>query len=386
MKKRMIALAAALLLLAATLSGCTGAGNNESSVNSGGAESTASTASVQASDASSTPEVSDPAATGTLNLFTWEGMFPQDVLDGFTQETGIEINYSNFDYDENMLTKLEAANGGTYDLIIADDYIIETAIAQELVQKLDTGKLENYGFINPVYQGQFYDPNDEYTVPYGAGIQTIVYNPQAVDMEVTKYADLFDASLKDSVGVTGNFRVINGIGLKINGESYNTEDIAAIDAAGAKMLEFAPNIRLISDDNLQDAIISGEISAGIMYTSQATQAMMADPKLKMVFPEEGIGFGVMAQFIPAQAPNAEAAYVFMDYILRPEISAKCFENLGYYCTNKEAESLISEDMKSLLTLPAEVDLTKMEMIGNISGEASAEHEKIWTEFKAACGQ
>ena len=91
---------------------------------------------------------------GELVLYTWENMFPQEVLDAFTEETGIAVNYANFDTDETMLAKLQAAEGGDYDLIIADDYIIETAIAEGLVQELDTSKLSHYGTINPVYQGQ----------------------------------------------------------------------------------------------------------------------------------------------------------------------------------------------------------------------------------------
>jgi len=51
---------------------------------------------------------------GTFTLFTWEGMFPQEILDGFTKETGYTINYNNFDYDETMLAKLQAAKGGDY--------------------------------------------------------------------------------------------------------------------------------------------------------------------------------------------------------------------------------------------------------------------------------
>ena len=67
---------------------------------------------------------------GQLVLYTWENMFPQEVLDGFTQETGISVTYTNFDTDETMLARLEAAQGGDYDLVIADDYIIETAIQE----------------------------------------------------------------------------------------------------------------------------------------------------------------------------------------------------------------------------------------------------------------
>lgn len=322
---------------------------------------------------------------GQLVLYTWENMFPQEVLDGFTQETGISVTYTNFDTDETMLARLEAAQGGDYDLVIADDYIIETAIQEGLVQELDTSRLENYGSINPVYQGQFYDPEDQYTVPYGAGVQTIVYDPSLVDIEINGYSDLWDASLEDNLGVIGNFRVINGMALKVLGESYNTEDVAVIEEAGQKLLELAPNIRLIKDDNTQDDLLSGEVGAAVLYTSMVTMAKMANPDLEVVFPEEGIGFGVMAQFIPANAPNADAAYQFIDYILQPEISAQCFEYLGYYCTNLDAEQYISEEYRDFLTLPADIDTSNMEMIENISAEALEVHDRVWTEFKTACG-
>ena len=275
---------------------------------------------------------------------------------------------------------------GDYDVVIADDYIIETAIAEGLVMELDKSKIANIGNVNPVYQGQFFDPEDAYTVPYGAGVQTIVYNPDLVDIEINGYEDLWDAALESSLGITSNFRVMNGMALKIAGESYNTEDVAAIEAAGAKLLELAPNIRLIKDDNLQDDLISGEISAGVMYTSQVTMACLANPDLKVVYPSEGIGFGIMAQFVPVNAPNPDAAHAFIDYILRPEVSKQCFEYIGYYCTNQAADALIEDAYQSFLTLPEDFSADNMEMIQNISAEAMEAHTKVWTEFRTACGQ
>ena len=321
---------------------------------------------------------------GEMVLYTWEAMFPQEVLDAFTEETGIKINYVNFDTDETMLAKLQAAEGGEYDLVIADDYIIETAIAEGLVSELSMDKIPSVGNVNPIYQGQFYDPDDKYTVPYGAGVQTIVYDPSVVDVEINGYSDLWDASLESNIGITSNYRVMNGMALKVMGESYNTEDVATIEAAGAKMLELAPNIRLIKDDNIQDDLLSGEIGAAVMYTSQVTMAMLANPELKVVYPEEGIGFGVMGMFVPSKAPNSEAAHKFIEYILDPEVSAQCFEYLGYYCTNKEADALINDEYKSFLTLPEDFS-GDTEMIGNISAEAAEAHAKVWTEFKTATG-
>ena len=369
--KKFFALALSLALALTAFAGCS---------------STSASTSTPSAASGSTAGSAGTAASGELNLYTWEGMFPQEVLDAFTAETGIKVNYSSFDTDETMLANLETANGGDYDLVIADDYIIETAIAEGLVMELDKSKIANIGNVNPVYQGQFFDPEDAYTVPYGAGVQTIVYNPDLVDIEISGYEDLWDAALESSLGITSNFRVMNGMALKIAGESYNTEDVAAIEAAGAKLLELAPNIRLIKDDNLQDDLISGEISAGVMYTSQVTMACLANPDLKVVYPSEGIGFGIMAQFVPVNAPNPDAAHAFIDYILRPEVSKQCFEYIGYYCTNQAADALIEDAYQSFLTLPEDFSADNMEMIQNISAEAMEAHTKVWTEFRTACGQ
>ena len=320
--------------------------------------------------------------SGELNLYTWDGMFPQEVLDNFEAETGVKINYTNFDYDEDMLAKLEETKGGDYDLVIADDYIIELVIQEGLAQKLDKSQVPNFGNINPVYQGYFYDPSDEYTVPVGAGIPLIVYDKEATGFEITSYEDLWNEKLENNLAILGNYRVIDGITLKTMGESFNTEDLDTISKAGEKLIELAPNIRLISDSNTQDYIVSGEASAALLYTSQVTQALTARPELSVAYPKEGLGFGIMAGFIPSKAPNAAAAHAFLDYILQPENGAKCAEYLGYYCTNKAAEEFISEEMKAMITLPD--DVGKGEIIQNVSQEAEDLHSEIWKKFQEAC--
>jgi len=277
---------------------------------------------------------------------------------------------------------LEETKGGDYDIVFADDYIIEVVIAEGLAQKLDTSRLETYNNLNPVFMSQFYDPQNEYTIPHGAGIPLIVYDPALTDVEIKGYGDLWNPALEDNVAITANYRVINGITLKTLGESMNTEDLNAIQAAGDKLLELAPNIRVINDSNTQDYLVSGEVAAAFLYTSQVSAALNAREDLKIVYPEEGLGFGIMAGFIPSQAPNADAAYAFIDYINRPENAAACFEYIGFYCTNKAADALISEEMKPLIVLPA--DAAEGEIVQNISQEAEDLHAEVWNQFKAAC--
>lgn len=313
-----------------------------------------------------------------LVLYTWEGMFPKEVLDGFEDETGIKIVYSNFDTDETMLEKVSMAKGGDYDVVIADDYILEKVIQEGLAEKLDKEKLSNFENINPLYQGQFYDPNDEYIVPYGAGIPLIVYDPEEVDLDIKGYSDLWDESLEDSIALTANYRVINGITNLALGKSMNEEDIDSIKETGEKLLELAPNVRMIQDDNTQDALLNGEASVAFLYTSQVTAVLAENPDLKVVYPEEGLGFGIMGMFIPSEAPNKDGAYQFVNYILQPEVAAQCFDFIGYYCTNKAADDQVNPD----LVVPDSV--TKGEIVQNISAEADEQYNKNWTEFKAAC--
>ena len=318
------------------------------------------------------------AADSELVLYTWEGMFPQEVLDGFEEETGIKVVYSNFDTVDSMLEKVSLAMCGDYDVVIAEVYILEIIAEEGLATKLDKEKISNWENINPLYQGQFYDENDEYTVPYGAGIPLIVYDPDEVDIDIKGYADLWDESLEDSVALIGNYRVINGITLLTMGKSMNEEDVDVIAQAGEKLKELAPNVRMIQDDNTQNALLNGEASVALLYTSQVTAALAENPDLQVVYPEEGLGFGVMGMFIPSDAPDADAAYQFIDYILRPEISAQCFNYIGYYCTNKAADDQVDPN----LVVPDSV--TKGESIKNVSQEAEEQYNKNWTEFKAAC--
>lgn len=313
-----------------------------------------------------------------LVIFTWQGMFPQEVLDGFEEETGVKVIYSNFDTDETMLEKLSMAKGGDYDFVIADDYILETVIANGLAEELDKDSLENIGNINPLYQKQFYDPEDAYTVPYGAGIPLIVYDPEQVDIEIKGYNDLWDESLEDSIAMVGNYRVINGITQLALGKSMNEEDVDVIKETGEKLLELAPNVRMIQDDNTQNALLNGEASVALLYTSQVTAALAENPDLKVVYPEEGLGFGIMGMFIPSQAPDKDAAYSFLDYLMQPEIAAQCTNYIGYYSTNKAADEFVNEN----LVVPD--DVNKGEIVQNVSQEAEEQYNKNWTEFKAAC--
>jgi Spermidine/putrescine-binding periplasmic protein len=311
-----------------------------------------------------------------LIIYGWEGLFPEEVLTAFEKETGISIVYSSFDSNETMLERLTTSKGSGYDLVIGDDYIIEEVIRRNLAAPLDFSKLSNKGNINPLYQGYFYDTESKYTIPFGAGIPLIVYDRAATGFEITGYSDLWDSRLKDSVAITANYRLINGITLKTMGKSLNEEDLAVIAKAGEKLLELAPNIRLVQDDNTQVALLNGEAKAAFLYTSQVTAALAEDPSLSVCYPREGLGIGIMNFFIPSKASNKDAAHNFLNYLLRPETGAKCFNYLGYYSTFSGSDSLTDPNLVVKGAFEGEI-------MENVSAEADEAYLKNWLEFKTA---
>ncbi|MDR1443774.1 MAG: spermidine/putrescine ABC transporter substrate-binding protein [Treponema sp.] len=333
------------------------------------------------------------AQSNQLVIYTWEGMIPQEIFDDFTRETGVEVVLKTFEFNEEMLVELEMADGAGYDLVIADDYIVEFAIMEGLARKLDRKLLPNLKNVNPFYQHQFYDPADEYTVPYGAGIQTIVYNPAKLNFEIKGYSDFFNSALGKRLGITANYRVINGMILKTLGSGYNEMDPRVINAAGEKLLQLAPKIAAIQEVDLDKLILAGDIDVALMYTDQVFKSLIRNPNLKMVYPKEGIGFGIMPAFIPVNAPNSQAAHWFLNAIMEPRRGARCFEYLGYYCTFSASESYINPDYRPFLLLPTEErngrtvnKFGNYELVMNLSEEAEAAHSRIWENFNAALGR
>ncbi|MCI8864711.1 MAG: spermidine/putrescine ABC transporter substrate-binding protein [Lachnospiraceae bacterium] len=359
------AILTAAALTAASLSGCGGG--------EGGAKAPA-----QAQDGSKDVK-GDP---GELNIYTWAEYVPRDVISRFEDETGIRVNYTNFEANEEMLAKLETSKGGDYDIIIASDYIIKVAADEGLVKELDKEKLPNFKNIDPVFQNFFYDPENTLTVPYGPGIPLLVYDPSVVTCQVTGYESLWDPSLKDSLALMDSERVVMGMALKAMGESFNTEDLDVIQAAGEKLMGLAPNVRVLSQNQTQDYLLSGEVGAAFLFTSQVALALSQNPDLQVVYPKEGLGFGVDAAFIPSQAPNSDNAHAFLNFILDGEIGAQVAQQTYYLCPNQASYEFLDEEFKKSLVISTD-DIPNGEFIQDVGPEATALHGELWTKFKAA---
>lgn len=317
----------------------------------------------------------------TLNVLTWDGYIPEDVIEGFEKKTGIKMNFSNFNDNEEMLSKLSASDNAEYDVVIASDYMIDIAAKKGLIAELDKSKIPNYKNINDVFLNQYYDSENKYTVPYAAGTPLIVYDPSKVDIEIKGYEDLWNPTLENKIVLLDDARNIIGITLKTLGYSFNETDETKLNEAKEKLFKLKKNIHHLDYNNPYESIISGEVDVAYIFTPQVALAIDARPELKIVYPEEGMGFGIDSWFIPSSAKNTDEAHEFLNYILEPEVGASIAEQILYMCINKVSDEYLSEDFTSnpALYIPSDI-LGTPEFIQDV-GDATAVYDKIWTEFK-----
>ena len=318
-----------------------------------------------------------------LNIFSWEGYIDYaTVIAPFEQETGIKVNYATFASNEEMLQKLTAVNGGDYDIILASDYILNAAREAGLMQKIDKSIVTNYANLDERFTSQYFDPQNEYVMPYVSGIPLIVYNPDEVEKEIKGFNDLWDPALKDQLGLIDDARVTIGMVLLSMGKSMNTTDEAVLAEAAAKLDALKENIHILEYENIHNYLVAGDINVAYTFTPFVAMALDANPDLKVVWPEEGLGFGIDGCFIPVNAPHAKNANMFLEFLLRPEIAAICAE-WQYYCSpNAAAQDKLSDAFKSRPEFMGIYDnIGKAEFVMNLSTENEQKFQDIWTTFK-----
>ena len=317
-----------------------------------------------------------------VNVFTWTYYIPDEVVNNFTDLTGIEINYTaSMDDNEGMRAKL-AASPATYDLMVVSDYIIGDMAEAGMLSEIDKGKLPNYVNVDPNYQSQFYDPDNKYSIPYTNTIPLICYNADAVPFEVTSYADLWREEFKDKLAVVGEMRVIIGMAQKKLGLSYNETDPEKMALVAAELETLKPNIMTFNSDTPHIAMIEGAASAGFMFGSQIIAAQMELPNVKSVYPVEGLGFGIDNMIVPVDLPHVDATYIFINYLLDGEVSAYASDLIDYGNCNLAAPEFMTPEFIADETINVPVELVaQAEMIMPIEGDTLKLYDDIWVNFR-----
>ncbi len=283
-----------------------------------------------------------PAGAAELNLFGWSEYVPQNVIEAFTKETGVKVNFETYASNEELIAKL-VAGGGRYDLVQPSDYAAEVMIRQKLLAPLDAAKLGNRRNLLPEFRGCPHDPEDRFTVPYMSGTVGIVINTDKVKTPVRSYRDVFDARFANRIVVLNDNREIVSWALYSLGMPVNKIDAAALAKARPVIAEWVKRVKVFDSDSPKTPLLNGDVDLGIVWSGEAALLWKQDRKFQYVIPAEGAHQFSDVLAIPANATNKASAHRFIDFILRPGISKLISAAFPYTNPNAEARKLLSPE-------------------------------------------
>jgi spermidine/putrescine transport system substrate-binding protein len=339
-----------------------------------------------------------PAATATLikptstemNLYGWSDYVPQQLLDDFTAQYGIKVNYDTYSSNEEMLAKLQAGASG-YDLVIPSDYTVTIMRKQDMLEPIDLTQIPNFANLDPRFTNKEYDPGNKYTIPYQWGTTAMVYDKSKVPFEPKSWADLWDPKFKGKLVVLDDEREVPGMALQVLGFDKNSTDPAQLEQAKQKLIALKPNILLFNSDDPETSILTGETWAGLVYNGNAAlakqQATNPDD-IQYICPTEGCGLWFDNLAIPKGAPHPDAAMAFLNFMLEPKESILITKEFPYSNPNAAAlEYLKTSDpttydayMNFSATNPSPEFLAHAVEVQDV-GDATTLYSKLWTDFK-----
>lgn len=331
-----------------------------------------------------TPLPTEPTPLPELTLYNWASYFPQSALDAFTAETGIKIQYIAYESQEEATANLLA--GQSYDIVVLSIEFIPKLIEAGLLAKLDHQNLPNFKNVSANFRDLAFDPGNRYAVPFHWGSTGLLYRSDLVDPPPTRWADLWDPRFAGKVALWPIKVSLLPFALKKLGYSANSGDPAEVEAALAELIRLKPSVVWL--DNLEATVVpmlmSGEavITYGWAYDAQ----LAADEGLPIayVLPEEGSVLWLDQFIVPANSPHRDLAEQFIDFMLRPEISAQIIAESAYPMANDAALPLLDPALlNNPVIYPTAEELARAEITEPMGPTRDALWEQAWQRFLAA---
>jgi putrescine transport system substrate-binding protein len=298
-----------------------------------------------------------------LNVYNWSDYIDPAVIEQFTAETGIKVNYDVFDSNEVLETKLLTGNSG-YDVVVPSAYFLERQVQAGVFRKLDKSQLPNLANMDPDLQQRVaaHDPGNEHAVIYMWGTTGIGYDAGKIeaimpDAPVNSWSLIFDPEIvsrfKDcGVSVLEDPTDIVGTVLLWLGRNPNSESQEDLDAAEAALLAIRPYIRKISSAQVIEDLANGEVCIAVGYSGDVLQAQSRAEEtgqavdIRYSIPAEGalLWFDTLA--IPADAAHPRNAHAFINFLMKPEVAAANSNFVYYANANAAATALVEEDLRN----------------------------------------
>jgi len=318
-----------------------------------------------------------------LNVYAWTTEVPDFVVHMFEKETGIKVNFSTYDNNEIMYAKIRTTKKSGYDVIMPSSYFVDRMARQHLLEKLDKSKLPNWKNINPSFLNPAYDPKSEYSTPYIWGITGIFYNDQYYKSgELKKWSDLWDARFYNKLMLLDDTREVFSMALLRLGYTANDHNPEHIKEAYIKLKDLLKNVKVFSTGTAVSIMIDEDATVGMAWNGDTFRASRENKNIHFIFPEEGFVIWVDNFAIPKNAPHKEAAYQFIDFVLRADIAKEVAVSTNFPTANLAGFKLLPDSIRNDPTVypPKEV-MRHAQFQTDLGDDTLALYEKYWEELK-----
>lgn len=341
MHKKLIALISATILISSSLIGCVGNKSNSNKV---------------------------------INVFNCGDYIDEELITKFEEETGYKVEYSTYDTNEIMYSKIKSGSN-KYDLVFPSDYMIEKMINEGMAEKINFDNIPNYKYIDEKFKNLSYDPNNEYSVPYMWGTIGIIYNPEIVKEEVKSWDILWDKKYDKEIIMFNSVRDTMAIALSKLGYSTNSTNPEEIKQAADILIEQKPIVKAWFVDQVKDAMINDEAALATVWSGDANYIISENPKLEYVVPEEGSNKWFDAMVIPKDAPNKEGAEAFINFLTDPENSLQNVDYIQYYTPNWKTYEMLDDEVKE--SYPTDETLDNCEVFKDLDRDSLKIYDDEW---------
>jgi spermidine/putrescine transport system substrate-binding protein len=316
-----------------------------------------------------------------VSVYNWSEYIPEGVLEEFTKETGIKVDYTTFDSNEVMYARLKIYKGRGYDVVVPSTYLVSRMRREGLIQPLERKWLKNFKHLNPDLMNKPFDPKNTFSIPYLWGSTGIGINRSKIKTNAPKsWLDLWSTDYRNSLLLTDDMREVFHMALKVNGHSTNSSNPDEIKQAFELLTQLMPNVKLFSGEPKPE-FVNGNVDIGLMWSGEMATAKQENPAFDYIYPEEGPTMWIDNFVIPSRAKNVANAHVFIDFMLRPDIAARSSVDLGYATPNMAGKVLLDKSIKDnpIVFPPSEI-LQNAEFQKDV-GTADKTYKLYWNKLK-----
>lgn len=322
----------------------------------------------------------------TVNVYNWgeyisdgsEGSM--DVVSEFERLTGCTVNYTNFESNENMYSKL-TGGGVSYDVIVPSDYMIDRLIDEDMLLELDFDNIPNMKYINKEFQNLFYDPDQKYSVCYNVGTTVLIYNKNLVKEEPDSWSVLWDEQYKNKVLVFNNPRDAFAIGQAMLGQDFNStseQDWVECAELMAKQKDAVNPVYVM--DEVFNLMESGEYAFATYYAGDYLLMLENNPDLGYCFPKEGVNAFYDAFCVPVCSKNKKGAEAFINFMQEPQVAFENAEYIYYRSPNITVEE--NEDSSFYQSDVIYADNLNTQCFKNLPQNIIELENNLWTQVKS----